>query len=132
VRAFVPAPLPPANPPLDLSGDLQEALEPALLALGRLAHFDNLCQYGILQDVPATMNISLPEALRDFVEDAVDAGGYSSVSEYMRELVRQAKQERELEERLIAALGSKDLGPLGPEFFDDLTSKARKAARRRK
>jgi Fic family protein len=35
VRAFVPAPLPP-DPPLVLEGPVQEALEPALLALGRL------------------------------------------------------------------------------------------------
>ena len=35
VRAFVPAPLPPA-PALDLDGALQPALESALLALGRL------------------------------------------------------------------------------------------------
>ena len=35
VRAFVPAPLPPA-PPLDLDGGLQQALEAATLALGRL------------------------------------------------------------------------------------------------
>src|SRR5687767_9004070 len=35
VRAFVPTPLPPV-PPLALDGPLQQALEPALLALGRL------------------------------------------------------------------------------------------------
>lgn len=35
VEAFVPAPLPP-DPPLDLGGGLQESLESALLALGRL------------------------------------------------------------------------------------------------
>ncbi|MEW6260036.1 MAG: Fic family protein [Thermodesulfobacteriota bacterium] len=35
VRAFVPAPLPP-DPPLALAGDLQRALEAAVLALGRL------------------------------------------------------------------------------------------------
>jgi Fic family protein len=35
VRAFVPAPLPPA-PPLDLSGERQRLLERALLACGRL------------------------------------------------------------------------------------------------
>jgi len=77
-----------------------------------------------------TMNISLPEALRDFVEEAVRSGGYSSVSEYVRELVRQAKAERELEERLLAALESADLGEVGPEFFADLKSRAKKASRR--
>jgi Fic family protein len=35
VRAFVPNPLPP-QPPLDMSGERQRALESALLALGRL------------------------------------------------------------------------------------------------
>jgi antitoxin ParD1/3/4 len=79
-----------------------------------------------------TMNISLPEALRDFVEQAVQSGGYSSVSEYVRELVRQAKTERDLEERLLTALDSADLGEVGPELFDDLKARAKKAARRRK
>jgi len=78
------------------------------------------------------MNISLPEALREFVEEAVRTGGYSSVSEYMRELVRAAKAEKELEDRLLAALGSDDLGPVGPEFFAELKAKARKPARRKK
>ena len=35
VRAFVPAPLPPV-PPLVLEGPLQQKLESAVLALGRL------------------------------------------------------------------------------------------------
>ena len=35
VHAFIPAPLPP-NPPLSMNGDLQQLLERALIALGRL------------------------------------------------------------------------------------------------
>ena len=35
IRAFVPAPLPPA-PPIALDGSLQQAFESAALALGRL------------------------------------------------------------------------------------------------
>jgi antitoxin ParD1/3/4 len=76
-----------------------------------------------------TMNISLPETLREFVEEAVSDGGYSSVSEYMRELVRRAKSEKDLEERLLSALESTDLGGVGPQFFDDLKERARQAAR---
>ena len=77
------------------------------------------------------MNISLPEPLRDFVEEAVDSGGYASVSEYVRELVRKAKAERELEERLLSALDSEDLGEIGPDFFEGLKERVRKASRRR-
>jgi Fic family protein len=41
VEAFVPAPLPPV-PPLALEGELQRALEPALLAVGRLDSLSTL------------------------------------------------------------------------------------------
>jgi Fic family protein len=41
VEAFVPAPLPPA-PPLAFEGELQRALEPALLAVGRLDSLSTL------------------------------------------------------------------------------------------
>ena len=40
-----------------------------------------------------TMNISLPDPLKQYVEEQVNQGGYSSVSEYVRELVR-ADQKR--------------------------------------
>ena len=79
----------------------------------------------------ATMNISLPEALRDFVEEQVEERGYTSASEYMRELVRAAKSERELEEKLLSALDSEDLGEVGPEFFEMLKKQAKAASRKR-
>jgi antitoxin ParD1/3/4 len=50
-----------------------------------------------------TMNIALPESLKQFVQERVTAGGYSSVSEYMRELIR-ADQKRNTEERIDALL----------------------------
>jgi len=80
----------------------------------------------------ATMNISLPEPLRRFVEQEVTRGGYSSVSEYVRELVRKAKGDRELEKNLLDALGSEDLGPIGPELFTRLREHARAVASRKK
>jgi len=36
-----------------------------------------------------TMNISLPDSLREFVEHRVTAGQFGSSSEYMRALIRQ-------------------------------------------
>ena len=76
-----------------------------------------------------TMNISLPEQLREFVEEQVQEGDYATVSEYMRDLVRSAKGEKELEERLLAALDSEDLGEIDSEFFQNLKSVARRAAK---
>lgn len=56
-----------------------------------------------------SMNISLPEPLKKFVEDQVSKGGYSTVSEYLRELIRQAqrrKEREELEAKLMEGLNS--------------------------
>lgn len=50
-----------------------------------------------------SMNISLPDTMRTYVEEQVAAGGYSTVSEYFRELVRQ-DQKRKAQERLEALL----------------------------
>ena len=47
----------------------------------------------------ATMNISLPDTLRGFVENRVVEGNFGTVSEYIRELVR-ADQKRKAQERL--------------------------------
>ena len=50
-----------------------------------------------------TMNISLPEPLKDFVEGQIASGRYSSASEYIRELIRE-DEKRKAEERLEALL----------------------------
>ena len=50
-----------------------------------------------------TMNIALPESMKQFVQERVSEGGYSSVSEYIRELIR-ADQKRKAEDRIDALL----------------------------
>ncbi len=49
------------------------------------------------------MNISLPDSMRAYIEEQVASGGYSTISEYFRELVRQ-DQKRKAQERLEALL----------------------------
>ncbi len=46
-----------------------------------------------------TMNISLPDPLKDFVDHQIAEGRYSSVSEYIRELIRD-DEKRRAEQRL--------------------------------
>ncbi len=50
-----------------------------------------------------TMNISLPDQLKEFVDDQVGSGRYSSVSEYVRDLIR-ADEKRNAQEKLEAML----------------------------
>src|SRR4030095_11922858 len=50
-----------------------------------------------------SLNISLPQPLKDFVEERVKEGGYSTPSEYVRGLLRE-DQKRRAEERLEALL----------------------------
>lgn len=51
----------------------------------------------------ATMTISLPEPMREFVEQEVSTGNYGSASELFRELVRE-RQKRKAQERLETLL----------------------------
>jgi antitoxin ParD1/3/4 len=58
-----------------------------------------------------TMNISLPDAMKHFIEGQVEAGGYSSASEYVRALVRDEQHRQakaRLETLLLEALDSGD------------------------
>jgi antitoxin ParD1/3/4 len=50
-----------------------------------------------------TMNISLPETLKDFVDRQIAAGRYSTASEYVRELIRNDEKHK-VEEQLETLL----------------------------
>lgn len=52
----------------------------------------------------ATMNISLPDRMKDWVEDRVRSGRYANSSDYMRALVRGDQDYRERLARLQAAV----------------------------
>ena len=56
-----------------------------------------------------SMNISLPDPLKQFVDSQISLGRYSSVSEYVRELIRadeRRKAEEQLEAKLLEGLNS--------------------------
>jgi antitoxin ParD1/3/4 len=54
----------------------------------------------------STMNISLPEELRAFVNSQVSEGAYTSSSEYIRELLRKEKDRTRLREMLLEGAAS--------------------------
>ena len=54
-----------------------------------------------------TMNISLPDEMKAFIEARMANEGYASASEYLRALIREAQQRRakqELEAKLLEGL----------------------------
>ena len=58
-----------------------------------------------------TMNISLPDPLKEFVDHQIADGRYSSVSEYIRELIRddeKRKAQDRLERLLLEGLESEE------------------------
>lgn len=56
-----------------------------------------------------SLNISLPEPMKAFIEEEVKRGAYSTPSEFVRELVREAQKRRARdEERVLQALLSSE------------------------
>ena len=63
----------------------------------------------------STMNISLPEALKSFVDSQVSNGDYGSSSEYLRELIRKEQDRVRLRELLLEGVAS----PLSDHAWDE-------------
>jgi toxin ParE1/3/4 len=63
----------------------------------------------------ATINISIPENLKDEVEEIIATEGYGNTSEFFRDLVRdylKRRHERRLEQMLLEGLRSGEATPL--------------------
>ena len=58
-----------------------------------------------------SLNISLPEALKEYVEGQVASGDWGTPSEYVSELIRQDKERRlgNLEQELVAATKGRNI-----------------------
>jgi len=52
----------------------------------------------------ATMNVSLPDPMKDWVEDQVKTGHYSNASDYVRDLIRRDQEYHDKRETLVKAL----------------------------
>ena len=83
-----------------------------------------------------TMNIALSTKLKEFVQREVRRRGYSSVSEYVRELIR-GEQERQaiaaLETEILKGLDSGPSTPMTKTDWQDIRTEVRRrtAARRK-
>ena len=82
-----------------------------------------------------TMNISLPEQLKEFVDNQVGSGRYSSVSEYVRDLIRddeKRKAQEKLEALLLEGIQSSKPTEMTRQDWDDIRREALKQFEARK
>jgi antitoxin ParD1/3/4 len=76
--------------------------------------------------VMSTMNISLPDALKSFVDEQVAGRGYGTSSEYVRELIRRDQDVQHLRRLLLDGAASPSGAPADATYFDGLRQRARR------
>jgi antitoxin ParD1/3/4 len=67
-----------------------------------------------------TMNISLPDALKAFVDQRVSSAGYGTSSEYVRELIRRDKDRIQLRNLMLEGAESEVSGEADDKYFESL------------
>ncbi len=72
----------------------------------------------------SSMNISLPAALKAFVDKRVKSGDYGTSSEYLRELIRHDKSRVELKKLINEGLDSPIAGPPDKAFWARMRTRA--------
>ena len=78
----------------------------------------------------STMNISLPESLNAFVDQQVTSRGYSSSSEYVRELIRKDQDRQHLRGLLIEGAASPLSVTADSNYLGQLRDRVREARKR--
>lgn len=78
----------------------------------------------------ATMNISLPDTLRDFVDRQVAEHGYGTSSEYVRELLRREQKRQALRSMLLDGAHSPVVREARGDYFAELRARARGSRKR--
>ena len=77
----------------------------------------------------ATMNISVPDPMKDWVQTQINEGKYASSSDYVRDLIRKDQEEKDklaaLQAAITLGIESDDAGELD---MDAIKKKARQLA----
>jgi antitoxin ParD1/3/4 len=77
----------------------------------------------------STMNISLPESMKSFVDEQVERKGYGSSSEYIRDLLRKEQDREKLHAMILEGIASGRSGVAADKaYFDGLRERVRRQA----
>ncbi|WP_442595014.1 type II toxin-antitoxin system ParD family antitoxin [Parapusillimonas sp. JC17] len=78
----------------------------------------------------STMNISLPEGLKAFVDQQVSRHDYGTSSEYVRELIRNDQDRQRLRDLLLDGASSAPSVLVDAQYIDGLRAKVRQSSGR--
>ena len=73
----------------------------------------------------STMNISLPDTLKSFVDEQVTTRGFGTSSEYVRELIRKDLDRQRLRGLMLQGAESAQAPEANEAYFDGLRERAR-------
>ena len=68
----------------------------------------------------ATMNVSLPDPMKEWVESQIKSGHYSNASDYIRDLIRRDQEYQDKREILIKALIAGEKSGVSKRTIDDI------------
>jgi antitoxin ParD1/3/4 len=71
----------------------------------------------------STMNISLPDSLKTFVDEQVRQRGFGTSSEYVRELLRREQERLQLRSLLLEGASSAPSAPANEAYFEGLRTR---------
>lgn len=75
------------------------------------------------------MNVSLPEGLKNFVDEQVAGRGFGSSSEYVRALIRRDRDRQQLRDLLLEGAASPSSAPADPAYFESLRHRVKARVR---
>jgi antitoxin ParD1/3/4 len=78
----------------------------------------------------ATMNVSLPDQMKSWVEEQANSGRYGNASDYIRDLIRKDQTQREHTARLQRLIDEGLASGISSRTMDDLLAEARRIAER--
>ena len=73
----------------------------------------------------STMNISLPDEMKEFVDEQVAERGYGTSSEFVRDLIRKEQDRQQLRRLVMDGASSPRVGEADAPYFNALRARAR-------
>ena len=79
----------------------------------------------------ATMTVSLPDPMKDWIEAQIKVGDYASSSDYVRDLVRRDREHKDKITALRRLIDEAEASGISPRTLDEIFAEARATARQR-